>query len=66
MIIPDNWNEGISFWQKREITAKVAQKKLGMTPAAFYRRIKELPESKIQCYIIARSDTKPNRGESPP
>lgn len=40
--IPDNWNEVISLWQKGEITAKVAQKKLGMTPATFYRKIKEL------------------------
>ena len=41
MVIPDNWNEVISLWQKGEITAKVAQKRLGMTPATFYRRAKE-------------------------
>ena len=28
--------------------------------------IKELSESRIWGYIIVRSDTKPNRGESPP
>ena len=40
--IPDNWNEVIALWKKGEITAKVAQKNLGMTPATFYRKLKEL------------------------
>lgn len=40
--LPDNWDEVIALWKKGEITAKVAQKKLGMTPATFYRKIKEL------------------------
>ena len=40
--IPDNWNEVIALWKKGEITAKVAQKKLGMTSATFYRKTKEL------------------------
>lgn len=39
--IPDNWNEVISLWKAGEITARVAQKKLGMTPATFYRKVKE-------------------------
>ena len=42
--IPDNWNEVIALWKKGEITAKVAQKKLGMTSATFYRKTKELSE----------------------
>lgn len=37
--IPDNWNEVVALWKKGEITAKVAQKKLGMTPATFYRKL---------------------------
>ena len=39
--IPDNWNEIITLWKKGEITAKVAQKKLEMTSATFYRKVKE-------------------------
>ena len=39
--IPDNWNEVIALWRTGEITAKVAQKKLEMTPATFYRKLKE-------------------------
>ena len=40
--IPDNWNEVVALWRTGEITAKVAQKKLGMTSATFYRKLKEL------------------------
>ena len=39
--IPDNWNEVVALWRTGEITAKVAQKKLGMTSATFYRKIKQ-------------------------
>lgn len=39
--LPDNWGEVIAHWKKGEITAKVAQKKLGMTSATFYRKLKE-------------------------
>ena len=39
---PDNWDEVIALWKADEITAVVAQKKLGMTPATFYRKVKEL------------------------
>ena len=38
--IPDNWKETIALWKNGEITARVAQKKLGMTPATFYRKAK--------------------------
>ena len=38
--LPDKWGEVIALWKKGEITAKVAQKKLGMTPATFYRKIR--------------------------
>ena len=39
--IPDNWDEVIALWKAGDITARVAQKKLGMTPATFYRKVKE-------------------------
>ncbi len=39
---PSNWDEVIALWKADEITAVVAQKKLGMTPATFYRKVKEL------------------------
>lgn len=39
---PSNWDEVIKLWKANEITAVVAQKKLGMTPATFYRKVKEL------------------------
>lgn len=38
--IPDNWNEVIALWKAGDITARVAQKKLDMTPATFYRKIR--------------------------
>lgn len=38
---PSNWDEVIKLWKEGEITAVVAQKKLGMTPATFYRKVKE-------------------------
>ena len=40
--IPDNWNEVVDLWRTGEITAKVAQKKLGMTSATFYRKIRNM------------------------
>ena len=39
---PSNWDEVFKLWKEGEITAVVAQKKLGMTPATFYRKVKEL------------------------
>ena len=39
---PSNWDDVIKLWKAGEITAVVAQKKLGMTPATFYRKVKEL------------------------
>lgn len=38
---PANWDEVIKQWKDGDITAVVAQKKLGMTPATFYRKVKE-------------------------
>ena len=38
---PESWNEVIKLWKSGEITAVVAQRKLGMTPATFYRKVKE-------------------------
>ena len=33
--IPDNWDEVIALWKAGDITARIAQKKLEMTPATF-------------------------------
>ena len=40
--LPDNWEEVIKLWKAGDITARVAQKKLNMKPATFYRKVKEL------------------------
>lgn len=37
--VPSNWDEVIAQWKSGEITARVAQKKLNMTPATFYRKV---------------------------
>lgn len=39
--IPSNWKEIIALWKAGDITARVAQRKLNMTPATFYRKVKE-------------------------
>ena len=39
---PSNWDEVIALWKAGDITAVVAQRKLEMTPATFYRKVKEL------------------------
>ncbi len=39
--LPDNWNEIMKLWKAGDITAVVAQRKLNMTPATFYRKVKE-------------------------
>lgn len=39
--LPDDWKNVIKQWKAGEITARVAQKKLEMTPATFYRKLKE-------------------------
>ncbi|MBO4393229.1 MAG: recombinase family protein [Spirochaetales bacterium] len=39
---PSQWNDVIKLWKEGEITAVVAQRKLGLTPATFYRKVKEL------------------------
>lgn len=38
---PSQWDEVIKLWKDGEITAVVAQRKLEMTPATFYRKVKE-------------------------
>ena len=38
---PSQWYEVIKLWKDGEITAVVAQRKLGMTPATFYRKVKK-------------------------
>lgn len=38
--LPENWDDVTKLWKAGEITAVVAQKKLRMTPATFYRKIK--------------------------
>ncbi len=37
--LPSNWDEVIKLWKDGEITARVAQRKLNMTPATFYRKV---------------------------
>lgn len=43
--LPPNWQEVITLWKTGDITARVAQKKLGMKPATFYRKVKELEQN---------------------
>lgn len=40
--LPSNWEEVIRLWKADEISARKAQEKLAMTPATFYRKVKEL------------------------
>lgn len=36
---PDNWNEVLLRWRKKEITARQAQKELGVSKSTFYKNI---------------------------
>ena len=38
---PANWNQVFNQWKAGEITARVAQRKLGLKPATFYRMVKK-------------------------
>ena len=38
---PDNWDEVILRWRKKEITARQAQKELNVSKSSFYKRINE-------------------------
>jgi len=40
--LPSNWDEVIKLWKSGDLTARKAQEKLGMKPATFYRKVKEL------------------------
>ena len=40
--LPPNFTEVVSSWQRGEITAVEAQKRLNMKPNTFYRRVKEI------------------------
>lgn len=37
---PENFEEVVKLWKDGEITARLAQKKLGLTPSTFYRMVK--------------------------
>ena len=37
---PQEWDSVIGLWKRGEITARQAQKKLGLTHATFYRMVK--------------------------
>ena len=39
--VPDNFEEVYAEWKSRAITARAAQKKLGMSSASFYRMVKK-------------------------
>lgn len=39
--VPDNWNDIYSQWKAKEITAVQFMKKVNMTKATFYRKIKD-------------------------
>lgn len=38
---PANWDEVYALWDAGEITARVAQRKLSLSPATFYRMVKK-------------------------
>lgn len=38
---PTNWDEVVTAWKAGEIQAVEAQKRLGMKPATFYKKLKE-------------------------
>ena len=41
---PENWDAVIKAWKDGEITAVVAQRKLNLTPATFYRKVRVCKE----------------------
>ena len=41
MKVPDNFEEVYAEWKSGAITARAAQKKLGMSSASFYRMVKK-------------------------
>ena len=45
--IPKDWDKIITLWKRGEITATESMKKLNLTKATFYRRVKQLKASEI-------------------
>ena len=44
---PKDWDEIITLWKRGEITATESMKRLNLTKATFYRRVKQLETSEI-------------------
>lgn len=44
---PKDWDKVISLWKRGEITATESMKRLNLTKATFYRRVKQLKTSEI-------------------
>ena len=44
---PKDWDKVISLWKRGEITAVESMKRLNLTKATFYRRVKQLKASEI-------------------
>ena len=44
---PKDWDKIITLWKRGEITAVVSMKRLNLTKATFYRRVKQLKASEI-------------------
>ena len=44
---PKDWDKVISLWKRGEITATESMKRLNLTKATFYRRVKQLKASEI-------------------
>ena len=44
---PKDWDKIITLWKRGEITAVESMKRLNLTKATFYRRVKQLKSSKI-------------------
>lgn len=45
--VPKDWDKVISLWKRGEITAIESMKRLNLTKATFYRRVKQLKSSEI-------------------
>lgn len=45
--VPKDWDKIITLWKRGEITATESMKKLNLTKATFYRRVKQLKASEI-------------------
>ena len=42
LILPDNWDDIISAWKDKKITARTAVEELGISKSAFYKLVNNL------------------------